>query len=92
LIYGSKGRRVGPQVDNLSAKRLKADRQAPQAGLVQLSNQHSVGAVLFDTEISERLTASLIQTTTDGDPAAVNAHLASWARVTSADTIALRTS
>src|SRR6185312_7608792 len=58
--------------------------QAPQARLVQLANQHSVHAVWFDIEISERLTASLIQTTTDGDPPAVHTHVASWTQVTSA--------
>jgi hypothetical protein len=58
--------------------------QAPQVRLVQLANQHSVHAVWFDIEISERLTASLIQTTTDGDPTAVHTHVASWTQVTSA--------
>lgn len=51
---------------------LEAELHAPQARLVQPANQHGVLAAWFDIEISERLTADLIQPTPDSDPTAVH--------------------
>jgi carbon-monoxide dehydrogenase large subunit len=66
-----------------------AVERAVQSRLVQVTSQHGVRAVTFDIEIHERLAHDLTQITSNRDPIAVRAHVASdRTQVTGARTIA----
>jgi hypothetical protein len=66
--------RQAPELGEFDAERHDAVERAVQGRLVHLGRQHRIGAIGFDTEITERLTADLSQTADDGNPVAVRAH------------------
>jgi hypothetical protein len=74
-----------PELDDFDGERHEAVERTVQGRLVHLGRQHSVGAIGFDTEVTERLTADLPEAADDGDQVAVGAHRPStWTYVAGA--------
>jgi hypothetical protein len=71
------GRTIGQTAhfDELEAEPQDAVERAVQGRLVHLADQDGVDTVDFDTEVAECVTADLTETTSDGDPIAVRAHV-----------------
>jgi hypothetical protein len=63
-------------LDELEAKRQNAVECAKKARLIQVPDQGGVAAYGFGLEIPELCTSSLAQNTSDGDPIAVDTHVA----------------
>src|SRR5271169_2607957 len=65
------------QPDKLEPEGLDAVERAVQRGLVHVTDQYGVRPVRFDPEVAEGLTAGHTDSTQDGDPIAVRAHVGS---------------